>query len=390
MSTPYWVVAEGDTNWTSTTSASEDATSAAGWSIADVVESRDASSTGGFRAATTAILHIRVNGTTVDNTPPTAANNTVTAGVGAAYTFTAGDFGFDDADGDTLASVKIVTVPAPGALALGGTAVLANAVVTRAQIDGGMLTFTPAAGASSTAGYASFTFKVNDGMDDSASANTMTIDVAVLPAITIAADRDKATGKLDWIRYTLNREGDTAAALTVTVTFAGPADNDWNLDPTNKAKRDVTFAANSETAQQNILLSTGFFGIGFSDSATTSGTLTARLGAKTGYDTSDTDEVQVAVVSDPAWVIKAGRGPLSLRRGRRRPGHRAGGDRRLRRHAGAVAGPSPTGPFSISRTLPVPARRPLTWTMQVSQQPAVSRPRRAAPTPTTCRSAGST
>ena len=126
---------------------------------------------------------------------------------------------------------------------------------------------------------------------------------AELPAITIAADRPTATGKMDWIHYTLTREGDTAAALTVTVTFAGPADNDWSLD-TTKTSQEVTFAADSATAEQSILLSGGFGHIGFSESATMSGTLTARLGAKTGYDTSDTDEVAVAVTSGPAWVIK--------------------------------------------------------------------------------------
>ena len=79
------------------------------------------------------------------NTAPTAANNTVTTGEDMAYAFTAGDFGFLDTDtGDTLASVKIVTTPALGTLALDGTAVLADGVVTKAQIDGDMLTFTPA------------------------------------------------------------------------------------------------------------------------------------------------------------------------------------------------------------------------------------------------------
>ena len=49
------------------------------------------------------------------NTAPTAAHNTVTTGEDRPYTFTAGDFEFDDDDtGDTLASVKIVTVPAAG------------------------------------------------------------------------------------------------------------------------------------------------------------------------------------------------------------------------------------------------------------------------------------
>ena len=259
----------------------------------------DASFTETLTSAATATVTAAV----VTNTPPTAANNTVTTAQGTAYTFTADDFGFADTDaGATLASVKIVTLPTPGTLALAGTAVLADAVVTKAQIDGNMLTFTPVAGASGT-GYASFTFKVNDGTVDSASAYTMTIDVTANPAITIAADRSTATGKIDWIHYTLSRGGDPAAELTVTVTFAGPASNDWSLD-TTKTSREVTFTASSATAEQSIQLGTGVSNIGFSESATTSGTLTARLGAKTGYDTSDTDEVQVVVTSGPAWVIK--------------------------------------------------------------------------------------
>ena len=73
------------------------------------------------------------------NTAPTAADNTVTTGEDRPYTFMAGDFEFDDDDtGDTLASVKIVTPPGLGTLALDGTAVLADAVVTKAQIDGDM------------------------------------------------------------------------------------------------------------------------------------------------------------------------------------------------------------------------------------------------------------
>ena len=48
------------------------------------------------------------------NTRPTAANNTVTAVSGTVYAVEADDFGFADTNtGDTLASVKIVTLPAP-------------------------------------------------------------------------------------------------------------------------------------------------------------------------------------------------------------------------------------------------------------------------------------
>ena len=181
-STTYWVVAEGTmgVSWLNTASTSEDGTSAMGWLIGDSYESRPASSTGSFTTQSGVVLQIRVNGTTVGTTPnnaPTAADNTVTTAQDTAYTFTADDFGFmDDDAGATLASVKIVTLPAAGTLALDGPDVTLNQVVTKADIDAAMLTFTPVAGASGT-GYASFTFTVNDGTVDSASAYTMTITV---------------------------------------------------------------------------------------------------------------------------------------------------------------------------------------------------------------------
>ena len=106
----------------------------------------------------------------------------MTTGEDRAYAFTADDFGFDDDDaGATLASVTIVTPPALGTLALDGTAVMADDVVTKAQIDADMLTFTPARDAHGDP-YTTFTFTVNDGTDDSASAYTMTIDVTDAPA----------------------------------------------------------------------------------------------------------------------------------------------------------------------------------------------------------------
>ena len=132
---------------------------------------------------------------TLANTAPTAADNTVTTGEDRAYAFTADDFEFDDDDaGDTLASVKIVTSPAAGTLALDGTAVLADGVVTKAQIDADMLTFTPARDAHGVA-YTTFTFKVNDGTVDSASAYTMTIDVTDAPAPVCAAPNFAGEGR---------------------------------------------------------------------------------------------------------------------------------------------------------------------------------------------------
>ena len=173
------------------------------------------------------------------NTAPTAANNTVTTGVGTAYTFTEDDFGFADADaGATLASVKIVTVPAKGTLALDGTAVALNDVVTKAQIDGDMLTFTPVAGASGDP-YTTFTFKVNDGTVDSASAYTMTIDVTAAPVTNTAptgADKTVTTNENTAYIFTADDFGfmdaDTGATLASVKIVTVPTPGTLALDGT--------------------------------------------------------------------------------------------------------------------------------------------------------------
>ena len=62
------------------------------------------------------------------------------------YEFSAGDFTFtDDEDGDSLASVTIVTLPATGTLSLDGTALSAvpESPITAAQLGAGALTYYP-------------------------------------------------------------------------------------------------------------------------------------------------------------------------------------------------------------------------------------------------------
>ena len=103
---------------------------------------------------------------TVANSVPTSADKTVTTNEDTAYTFGASDFAFTDTDsGDTLASVTVVTLPTVGTLALDGTDVTAADVVSKADIDDSKLVFTPAPNENGT-GYASFTFKVSDGVSD--------------------------------------------------------------------------------------------------------------------------------------------------------------------------------------------------------------------------------
>ena len=128
-------------------------------------------------------------------------------------------------------------------------------------------------------------------VDDAGNAETRTSDPteavavsATAPRITIAPDRPKATGRFDFIYYTLTREGSTSQAATVTVTLEPPAGNDWEIDA-DKIDHEVTFGAGEATKTLVILLKGAGFphGVGFSNSATASGTLGARLGRLTGY-----------------------------------------------------------------------------------------------------------
>ncbi|MBK2124806.1 DUF4347 domain-containing protein, partial [Fangia hongkongensis] len=112
-------------------------------------------------------------------TKPTAANNTVTAEEDIAYSLTAADFNFSDLDSDTLSSVQITSLESVGSLQLNGADVTLNQVISRVDIDAGLLTFTSANNQSGSS-YDSFGFSVNDGTYDSVSSYTMTIDVTAL------------------------------------------------------------------------------------------------------------------------------------------------------------------------------------------------------------------
>ena len=57
-----------------------------------------------------------VDSATTGNTLPTASNGEVTATEDMDYTFTEANFNFSDTDGDMLANVRIVTLPASGGL----------------------------------------------------------------------------------------------------------------------------------------------------------------------------------------------------------------------------------------------------------------------------------
>ena len=121
------------------------------------------------------------------NDAPTASNSTITATEDTTYTFTASDFNYSDQDGDTLSSVTVsaLSTSGSGTFSLNGVAISGSTTVTKAQIDSGLLIFSPSLNDNGSS-YNTFTFTVNDGTTNSASSYTMTIDVSAVNDAPVA------------------------------------------------------------------------------------------------------------------------------------------------------------------------------------------------------------
>ncbi len=123
------------------------------------------------------------------------------------------DFNFSDVDtGDSLSRVQITTLPSAGVLYVDSTnlgtvdvgeEVILNGEVQVAAISGGQLKFKPVSNGNG-ASYATFGFKVRDGMVYSTAAYLMTIDV------TAVNDQLSATNTSQTKSYT---EGAATVAL---------------------------------------------------------------------------------------------------------------------------------------------------------------------------------
>ncbi|MGZ8191156.1 MAG: DUF4347 domain-containing protein [Methylococcaceae bacterium] len=111
------------------------------------------------------------------NVPPTASSKTIAIYEDHSYTFSSGNFGFKDVDaGDSLKAVKITSLSGAGTFKLNGVAVTLNQTIAIAAISAGGLKFSPIANANGN-NYASFNFKVNDGIAFSTSAYSLTVNV---------------------------------------------------------------------------------------------------------------------------------------------------------------------------------------------------------------------
>lgn len=124
---------------------------------------------------------ITINGTN-EPVAPTGQTGTLAITEDVTRVLTLSDFGYSDADGDAMASVKISSISITnGKLLYGTSQVTNNQVISAADILAGMLSFAPAddlRSGNSTNG--TFAFKVTDssGMTD-ATSRTMTLAIGV-------------------------------------------------------------------------------------------------------------------------------------------------------------------------------------------------------------------
>ena len=176
------------------------------------------------------------------NVAPTAADDTFTVTEDGSRTLTASDFGFSDADtGDSLQQVQISTAPGNGLLTLNGVAVTDDQIISKADIDAGLLVFSPDANEAGDA-YASIGFKVHDGTVFSVSENTLTIDVTAVtdnPELSIDSSLSTTSNEIFATDFT---SGDMAAegwSGTEFQLFSSGGNNHHRLDDGQTISRTI-------------------------------------------------------------------------------------------------------------------------------------------------------
>ena len=180
-------------------------------------------------ATDTATLIFTVTGV---NDIPTASDNTVSTSENTAYVFSTSDFGYTDADDDdSLVSVKITTLEDAGALQYyNGSAwvdVTLNQVITATDISANKLRLNPASNENGSP-YTTFNFTVNDGDADSATPNTITINVTNVNNAPVADNETNSVnedatvtvtdGTSDVLHGDTDADSDTLTVTQIAVT----------------------------------------------------------------------------------------------------------------------------------------------------------------------------
>ncbi len=112
-------------------------------------------------------------------TAPTSTDGQITATKNTDYIFQLSDFDFTDTDGDTLASIEIITLPVDGTgtIKLNGTVITAGDSIPSADIIAGNLIYSPTEGEVGN-DYATFDYTITDSNSEvTVSSNSIILDV---------------------------------------------------------------------------------------------------------------------------------------------------------------------------------------------------------------------
>ena len=177
------------------------------------------------------------------NNAPTASNFGTSSGPyqNLVYSFATSDFGYTDIDSDLLDHIRLTTIPANGILYVDadgeddydtGEELSINDQVLKADIDAGNLQYY-STGSSAT----SFTFDVNDGIENSATTYTATLNVVAEPTVSLSLGSSSIseTGGTTTAIATLSHA--FGAIVTVDLSFSGTAtlSNDYTRSGTSIA-----------------------------------------------------------------------------------------------------------------------------------------------------------
>jgi hypothetical protein len=156
-----------------------------------------------------------------NNTPPSSTDTTLYTPVNDSITLSVRDFGnYSDPQGDGMAGVTITSLPTVGTLEKfvnnAWVAVVANDFISKADIESGKLRFTRAAGDTANT---SLQFKVNDGLANSANANTLTLNAATSnQTLTFVQPSNQQAGD-----PAFNGQASSTSGLQVMLTSNSPS-----------------------------------------------------------------------------------------------------------------------------------------------------------------------
>ncbi len=159
-----------------------------------------------------------VNVTTLNDAPTVTTPPTITTPEDTAKTFAVSDFNYSDPESVALSKIQIFSLPTAGTLKYNNVAVTLNQEILNANL--GLLTYTPASNANG-ANYATFQYKVSDGVSYS-SAATATINVTPVNDAPVGVnDTNSAIKTQTMTGNVLTNDTDVDVGATKTVSAVG-------------------------------------------------------------------------------------------------------------------------------------------------------------------------